>query len=288
VGRALDFAPGAAAVVSHFVVCGVSPGDVPEPGTTTQPPAPELLFHWSAAASSPSPSASTPQPLPLQLLDFCFPRGRAAELAWASGAEEPAVREALVDPQHETTDPFVFLISGERAEPLFGVCITRAELARLPPPILLSEPLRPPAAALAAPFPVTRRCYAVLSRHALLPLMHEVLSAVLAADFAASADVRRDMLIRLLAPTPSSSTAEPPLITPAAASLQILRFVGDTMRVPAPGDVLQYRLPASTTQRSFRCPVGSTPRDSAMNILMEWSLVTLFECLSLESASRFA
>lgn len=303
VGRALNFVPGADAVVAHFVVCGIAPSDVTDAAAPT-PPAPTLLWRWSATEDPATSSSSSSSALPPQLLDFCFPQGCRAEVTWATGAENAAVRAALVDPQHETSDPFVFLISGERAEPLFGVCIARTELALLPPPVMLQgkgkasdsnetaaeEEL--PAALLEAPFPVTRRCYALLSRHALLPLLHELLSAVLAADFAASADVRRTLLLRLLSSGDSASASaasqETLKLGDAKAALDILRFAGSAaLRVPSPGDVLQYRLPGSVaTQqpRSFRCPVGPTPRDSAMNMLMEWSLVTLFECLSLESA----
>ena len=41
---------------------------------------------------------------------------------------------------------------------------------------------------------VTRRCYVVLSKQCLLPLLSEILSAIMSVDFATSADNRRTIL----------------------------------------------------------------------------------------------
>lgn len=357
VGRALDFLPKANTLISHYFVCGIHPDDVPtdrelvidpseapvvpcvdETTPSITPPLPEsdgtprprVLFHWSGESASEDDTvwSENDKDIPPQLLDFCFPKYRKADLRWVDKSA-PETAEILTKPQHETEDPFVFLISGET--PLFGVCIHRKELARVMPPTTIKPrtakkkvetpdpkaeetPAAPaegnplstaPAAAattttqnndnaadllIADRVPITTRCYCLISRHALLPLLHDLLSALMAADFGASSEMRR-ILLNYFLPLPDGQTL-PPLQMPlpvrsSALVYAILRFTKNTLKVPSPGDVLHYKLPvtapATPTVRTFRCPVGSTPPHSAMSVILEWSIVTLFQYLSLES-----
>lgn len=393
VGRALDFLPKANTLVSHYFVCGIHPDDVPTdreitidpskapelppdtdgttPVVTTTAgndddgmPKPRVLFHWSGEKDSGDEAwAEDDADIPPQLLDFCFPKYRKADLRWVEKSA-PETAEILTKPQHETEDPFVFLISGET--PLFGVCIHRKELARIAPPTTIrprsakkksqqqqqqqqqekekeeegeekkaeknkgesetpkeetetaksdesekkesseesktkednnggskEDKTKAGELLVADRVPITTRCYCLVSRHALLPLLHDLLTALVAADFGASSDMRR-ILLNYFLPLPDGQTLPPlPMPLPVRSSAlvyAILRFTKNVLKVPSPGDVLHYKLPvtapATPITRTFRCPVGSTPPHSAMSVILEWSIVTLFQYLNLESKTK--
>lgn len=368
VGRAVDFTPGKTGILAHFVVCGLAPEDVPCDAAASfnqRVPAPQVLYHWAAPGAA---------PLPEQLMDFCFPVDRRATLQWVS-IESPLLRDALCDPQHETVDPFVFLISGEQ-HPLIGVALSRMEIARVPPPLVVKphdgveDPSKSPAppakssdsaeessaeqskeekeeekeeedkkeqeivykagdesAAATAPqeeteaeattteeqpkqeepkkeeskkeeepgkcyVAVTRRVYVILSEQCLLPLLSEMLSAIVGVDFAASAENRRTLLEVVLARGCVQTEVDAQLAACAVAvpappplARAMMEFCSTALAVPRPGEVLQFRLPSVAAlpqaARVFRCPPAPTVRDAAMSVLMEWALVTLFEYLSL-------
>ena len=367
VGRAVDFTPGTTGILAHFVVCGVAPEDVPCDAAASfnqRVPAPQVLYHWAPPGAA---------PLPEQLMDFCFPVDRRAPLQWVS-IDSPLLRDALCDPQHETVDPFVFLISGEQ-HPLIGVALSRMEIARIPPPLIVkphdgvdSSKAEDPSkeqkeeeeqkedceekkegeeeekeekkeqeivykaageeqaavseatttattAARTATEPepekeqkeakekgkeeqqkcyvaVTRRCYVILSEQCLLPLLSEMLSAIVGVDFAASAENRRTLLEVVLSSGCVQTEVDAQLAACAVAvpappplARAMMEFCSTALAVPRPGEVLQFRLPSVAAlpqaARVFRCPPAPSVRDSAMGVLMEWALVTLFEYLSL-------
>jgi len=418
VGRAVDFVPGDGGILSHFVVCGIAPEDIAENVTESSNqivPMPKVLFHWAP----PDPKTGEAPSLPDQFLDFCFPVDRHAMLKWVP-TDSPLVKDAIYDPQHETVDPFVFLISGNE-HPTIGVAISRLELARVSPPLIVKkqqrnqqaapvkpeatpekpdgekteekkeegnpeekkddengakpedekkeseqkvdeakpegekkeedvkkpeekkgdeekkeeakpeeekkeevkpeevkkneekkEEVKPEEKKTPVPAPtekkdekavqpkpeekkqcyvaVTRRCYVVLSTQCVLPLLAEMLTAILGVDFSAFSDNRRKIVDIVLSPDCTQRNLDdvinslvPEPIPPLA--LAMMKFCNEALKVPKPGEMLQYKMPSLPSQpqtpRMFRCPSAPSVRDSAMSILMDWSLVTLFEYLDL-------
>eukprot|EP00727_Mastigamoeba_balamuthi_P002781 m51a1_g1250 hypothetical protein (721) ;mRNA; f:19088-21723 len=190
----LDAFTGREAVLQSFAVCG------PRGGARTGSE-PELLFRWPEDAK-----------LPDRFLEFCFPsaEGPSAEAGTCTTA---ALRSVLFGNPNQKRDPFVFTLSGEKdKDNLYGLCLMRTEVAYLPTsfaPVLAEEAqAMAQAARESGQHPLVSRCYCLISHFPVLPLLHDMLLALMTEDSLLCAE-RYVKFIEDVSPAGSATAATP-------------------------------------------------------------------------------
>ncbi|KAH3756098.1 DeoxyUTP pyrophosphatase, dUTPase subfamily [Pelomyxa schiedti] len=251
-----------------------------------KPLAPRLLFVYPPQSASQSPPTSSSkvitatEPLPPKLLDFCFPDGvRIFKVAASSVTSKLYGKNPTM---------FVFTLTNEKGG-TYGICAVVLDVLCVLPPNPAS-PTKEPTIVLA------QRCYCLLSHFPFLPLLNDILAAVVGKERLACFSKQFDLVESLVPGSPHkspSATTTPQLLSPNATIpvnakevIDLIDFCYTNIRPPRLGEHVLFRLPGDPREHLFRCPKTERPDDASAIILAEWGLSCLFQQLPLDCIIR--